>query len=64
MTSRGKRFKMLEIIPLDASTEELILILNRNELRIEEALEELPNDEGLLELLDLTKTIRLMGKPG
>jgi hypothetical protein len=53
---------MLETIPPNASTEEFIAIVDRNELRIEEALEELPADEGLLELLDLTKEIRLMAK--
>ena len=57
--SKRERIKTLETIPPDASTEECIAIIARNELRIEKALEEFPNDEGLLDLLDLTKQIRL-----
>ena len=62
MTSRRERIKTLEVILPDASTEELMAIVTRNELRIEEALEEFPNDEELLELLDLTREIQLMDK--
>ncbi len=60
MTSRRERIKTLETIPPDASTDEFIAIVDRNELRIEEALEEFPNDEELIGLLELTKRIRLI----
>ena len=63
MTTRRERIKTLETIPPDASNEEFIASVDRNELRIEEALKEFPDDEELLVLLDLTKAVRLVFVP-
>jgi len=49
----------LETIPLEATTEEKMAILDRNKLRIKEMLEEYPDDKELAILLDHTNSLRM-----